>query len=155
VVVKTAGKLGLAEVSGDVLVGHLLHTGLKQVGFLMMMFLFSSVLNSRQDIYSVRGVASYLLLTPGTATAGGSGLSVLHHAILVAVDNVRGGCIQAGEGTGSDGRHDVVLSGRRVERYVVFFCLVNLCKSRAFVSGQTRPRVLFDEGWKVEEKNSV
>jgi hypothetical protein len=35
VVVKTAGKLGLAKVSSDMLVRHLLHTSLKEIGFLV------------------------------------------------------------------------------------------------------------------------
>ena len=34
VVVQTACKFGLLEMSSNVLVGHLLHAGLKKVGFL-------------------------------------------------------------------------------------------------------------------------
>ena len=36
VVMKTAGELSLLEVSGNVLVGHLLHSGLKQVALLVI-----------------------------------------------------------------------------------------------------------------------
>jgi len=37
VVVQTACKFGLLEMSSNVLVGHLLHAGLKKVGFLAML----------------------------------------------------------------------------------------------------------------------
>jgi hypothetical protein len=37
VVVQATGKLGLLEVCSNVLVGHLLHAGLKKVGFLLML----------------------------------------------------------------------------------------------------------------------
>jgi hypothetical protein len=37
VVVETAGQLGLLEVCSDVLVGHLLHAGLEEIVFLLLL----------------------------------------------------------------------------------------------------------------------
>jgi hypothetical protein len=46
---------------------------------------------------------AYLLLAPGTAAAGGGGLSGLRDAILMAIDDIGSGRVHAGERTGSNG----------------------------------------------------
>jgi hypothetical protein len=86
VIVKPARQLSLFEVGSNVLVGHLLKTGLDKICLLNLVL--------AADTSQLRLASSHLLITPSTSTAGRRSLAALCDAVVVAVHGIPRGDIR-------------------------------------------------------------